>query len=327
MSIGDIVVFVRFIQWFFHPVFMIMHSLSHLQNSIACTERIFDLLEEEVAIKDDPDAKPITKIEKHISFENVSFSYDSDKPVLNGLTFELPAGQTVALVGPSGAGKTTVTNLLVRFYDVEEGRILLDGEDSRQFRLRDYRELFSLVLQDVFLFDGTVADNISYSYPEATREEIEAAASASCADGFIREFPDDYDTIIGERGIKLSGGQKQRISLARAILKNPEILILDEATSSLDSESEALIQEALKKILKGRTTLVIAHRLSTIMDADKIIVLVDGKSVEEGTHSDLLKVRGKYYEMFTKQMEKAHGSQVFLTWGEEDSPNGKEGAE
>ncbi len=325
MSIGDIVVFVRFIQWFFRPVFMIMHSLSRLQNSIACTERIFDLLEEEVAIKDERNARPVSRVGECIRFEDVHFSYESEKQVLTGLSFDLPAGKTVALVGPSGAGKTTVTNLLVRFYDVEKGRITLDGEDIRRFRLRDYRDLFSLVLQDVFLFDGTVAENIAYSYPEASREEIVDAAVASCADEFVREFPDDYDTIIGERGVKLSGGQKQRISLARAILKNPEVLILDEATSSLDSESEALIQEALKKILVGRTTLVIAHRLSTIMDADTIIVIVDGKSVEEGTHHELLKQGGKYYEMFTKQMEKAHGSQVFLTWGEEDAPNGEGG--
>ncbi|MBT3289437.1 MAG: ABC transporter ATP-binding protein [Victivallales bacterium] len=314
LTVGEVVVFVQFTHWFFQPVFMIMHSLSHMQNSIACTERIFDLLDEEVVIKDEPDAVGVEAVRESLRFEGVSFAYDSEKEVLRELSFEIPAGQTVALVGPSGAGKTTVTNLLVRFYDAEAGKILLDGREVQHFRLRDYRGLFSLVLQDVFLFDGTVAENISYSFPEATREQVVAAADAACADEFIMEFPDGYETIIGERGVKLSGGQKQRISLARAILRDPEVLILDEATSSLDSESEALIQEALKTILKGRTTLVIAHRLSTIMDADKIAVLVDGKIVEEGTHEVLLAREGKYYEMFTKQMEKAKGKAAFLDW-------------
>jgi ATP-binding cassette subfamily B protein/subfamily B ATP-binding cassette protein MsbA len=324
LTIGGVVVFVQFSHWFFQPVFMIMHSLSHMQNSIACTERIFDLLDEEVVIKDDPDAVAVEGVRESLRFESVSFSYESEKPVLQALSFEVPAGQTVALVGPSGAGKTTVTNLLVRFYDPEEGQITLDGRDVRHFRLREYRGLFSLVLQDVFLFDGTVAENIAYSYPEATREEIVESAKAACADEFIREFPEGYDTVIGERGVKLSGGQKQRISLARAILRDPEVLILDEATSSLDSESEALIQEALRTILAGRTTLVIAHRLSTIMDADKIVVLVDGVVAEEGTHDELLTKRGKYYEMFTKQMEKAHGKVAFLAWDNE-TEDGQDG--
>jgi ATP-binding cassette subfamily B protein/subfamily B ATP-binding cassette protein MsbA len=324
LTIGGVVVFVQFAHWFFQPVFMIMHSLSHMQNSIACTERIFDLLDEEVVIKDDPDAIPVDGVREALRFEDVSFAYESEKPVLQELRFEIPAGQTVALVGPSGAGKTTVTNLLVRFYDPEDGTITLDGQDARHFRLQEYRGLFSLVLQDVFLFDGTVAENIAYSYPEASREQIVESAKAACADEFIREFPEGYDTVIGERGVKLSGGQKQRISLARAILRDPEVLILDEATSSLDSESEALIQEALRTILAGRTTLVIAHRLSTIMDADKIVVLVDGVVAEEGTHDELLTKRGKYYEMFTKQMEKAHGKVAFLQWDGE-AEDGKEG--
>lgn len=326
MTIGDLVVFIRFTHWFFEPVFMIMHSLSHLQNSIACTERIFDLLDEDVPIHDATDARPVTSVREAIRFEHVTFQYEADKPVLKDFSFDLPAGRIVALVGPSGAGKTTVTNLLVRFYDVTAGRIALDGQDIRHLRLKDYRGLFSLVLQDVFLFDGTVGDNIRYSQPDATLDEITAAAKAANADGFIRELPHGYDSIIGERGIKLSGGQKQRISLARAILRDPKVLILDEATSSLDSESEALIQEALRHILAGRTTLVIAHRLSTIMDADKIVVLVDGQAVEEGTHVELLTCRGKYYEMFTKQMEKARGSHVFLNWGEDAETQPAEGA-
>ncbi len=322
MTIGDLVVFVRFIHWFFQPVFMIMHSLSRLQNSIACAERIFDVLDEDLAMKDPPDALPVRDVKGEIRFERVSFAYEPEKPVLNEVSFEIPAGRTVALVGPSGAGKTTVTNLLVRFYDVTGGRIVLDGQDIRRFKLAEYRDLFSLVLQDVFLFDGTIAENISYSRPEAAQEEIAAAAEAAFAHEFILDFPDGYETIIGERGVKLSGGQKQRISLARAILRDPKILILDEATSSLDSESEALIQEALRGIMTNRTTLVIAHRLSTVMDADKIVVIDSGEICEQGTHPDLLEKRGRYWEMFTKQMEKARGSAVYLDWENGQSENG-----
>lgn len=314
MTIGDLVVFVRFIHWFFQPVFMIMHSLSHLQNSIACAERIFDVLDEDVAMKDPPDALSVGALTEGIRFDTVSFAYEPDKPVLHEVSFDIPRGRTVALVGPSGAGKTTVTNLLVRFYDVTGGKVLMDGTDVRQFKLAEYRDMFSLVLQDVFLFDGTVAENISYSRPEATQDEIEAAAIAAFAHDFVMEFADGYETIIGERGVKLSGGQKQRISLARAILRDPKILILDEATSSLDSESEALIQEALRGIMENRTTLVIAHRLSTVMDADQIVVIDGGRIMEQGTHGELLGKHGRYWEMFTKQMEKAKGSAVYLDW-------------
>ena len=323
MTIGDLVVFVRFIHWFFQPVFMIMHSLSHLQNSVACAERIFDLLDEDVSLKDGPNARPVQELEEAIRFDSVSFAYEQEKPVLHDVSFTIPRGQTVALVGPSGAGKTTVTNLLVRFYDVQEGKILFDGTDIRDLRVADYRDLFSLVLQDVFLFDGTVAENIAYSKPDATEAEVMEAAKASHAHEFVQELPDRYGTVIGERGIKLSGGQKQRISLARAILRDPEILILDEATSSLDSESEELIQQALRRILENRTTLVIAHRLSTIMDADRIVVLDDGRIIEEGQHLALLEKRGKYHSMFTKQMEKARHSAVFLQWGNGESGDGE----
>jgi len=315
MTIGDMVVFVRFIHWFFQPVFMIMHSISHLQNSIACTERIFDLLDEDIQLQDKPDARGVPTVTQGFEFDSVTFAYETGKAVLHDVSFSIPAGQTVALVGPSGAGKSTITNLLVRFYDVDTGRILLDDRPISDFRLAEYRSRFSLVLQDVFLFDGTVAENIAYSHPDAAEDEVICAARAACAHGFIEALPDGYESVIGERGIKLSGGQKQRISLARAILRDTEVLILDEATSSLDSESEALIQEALREILPGRTTLVIAHRLSTIMDSDTIIVLDEGRVVEQGPHESLLQLNGKYHSMYTKQMERhTDDDGVFIEW-------------
>ena len=320
ITIGDLMVFTRFTHWFFQPVFMIMHSLSHVQNSVACTERIFDMLDEELAVVDKPDAVPAHRIEKELRFDHVNFEYDAGKPVLKDFSLAIPAGKTLALVGPSGVGKTTITNLLVRFYEPQNGSITLDGKDIRDFQLRSYRSLFSLVLQDVFLFDGTIAENISYSVPDATPEQIAAAAKIAAAADFIEEFPDKYDTLIGERGVRLSGGQKQRISLARAILRDPQVLILDEATSSLDSQSEAAIQTALKDILKGRTTVVIAHRLSTIMDADSIAVIDDGHVVEQGTHFELLEKNGKYAEMYNKQMEKAVASPTHLVWGADAQP-------
>lgn len=320
MSIGTLVAFGSFFQWLFQPIFMIMHSLSHIQNSMACAERVFDLLDEPIDMPDKPEADEIRRLQEEIRFEKVTFRYPDGSLALDNVSFSIPCGKTTALVGPSGAGKTTVTNLVMRFYDVTDGRVLCDGKDIRDVRVGPYRQLFSLVLQDVFLFDGTVRQNISYGKANATDKEIEEAARISNSYDFVCELEDRFDTVIGERGVKLSGGQKQRIALARAVLVDPQLLILDEATSNLDTESEALIQEALADILRDRTTLVIAHRLSTIMDADNIVVLDKGKIVEEGTHEDLLSQRGRYYEMFTKQMEKTGLAEELFLW---DSNSGE----
>lgn len=326
MTIGDLMAFIAFVEWFFQPIFMIMFSLTEMQNSLACAERVFDLLDEPLAMPDRPEAKVLQRIDEGIHFEGVSFDYPDGTRALTDVTFTIPQGKVTALVGPSGAGKTTITNLVMRFYDVTEGAVQVDGVDLRELRLGHYRRLLSLVLQEVFLFDGTVRENISYGMPEATQDTLEAAARVAHCHDFIAEFDKGYDTIIGERGVKLSGGQKQRVALARAILTDPQLLILDEATSNLDSESEHLIQDALRHIFAQRTTLVIAHRLSTIMDADKIVVLDKGAVVEQGRHDELLDRRGRYWELYTKQMEKAERSKQYFDWNLTDAPSSEDEA-
>ncbi len=316
LSMGEVMVFFFFIRWLFMPIFMIMSSFAELQRSLVCAERVFDLLDEPVVMPDAPNAKPINTLREGIEFDQVSFKYPDGTQALEQVSFAIPAGKVVALVGPSGAGKSTVSNLVMRFYDVSSGRIMLDNADIREFKLADYRSLLGLVLQDVFLFDGTIRENIAYARPHATQDEIEAAARVAHCHEFITALEDGYDTLVGEKGVKLSGGEKQRIALARAVLANAQLLILDEATSNLDSESEALIQDALRNIFKNRTTLVIAHRLSTVMDADKIVVLDHGRKVEEGAHQDLLARRGRYWELYTRQMEKAERARQVLDWSE-----------
>ena len=284
MSIGGLVVFISFIDWLFQPIFMIMSSFAEMQVSLACVEHVFELLDEPLTITDAANAKSVRTIAKAIVFEKVEFAYPNGTKAITDLDLTIPRGRITALVGPSGAGKSTITNLVMRFYDVTGGRILIDGEDIRNCTLGAYRGLSSLVLQDTFLFDGTVIDNIAYGKPDATLAEVIAAAKTAHCHEFVDTLEKKYETVIGERGVKLSGGQRQRLALARAILTDPELLILDEATSNLDSESEELIQDAMKKIFAGRTIIVIAHRLSTIMDADNIVVLEKGKKVEDGTH-------------------------------------------
>jgi ABC-type multidrug transport system fused ATPase/permease subunit len=304
MTLGDLMAFISFTGWLFQPIFMIMESMASMQVSLACTERVFDLFDEPIAMPDKTDAKDIEEINEELRFNNVTFQYPDGVEAISNLNISIPKGKVTALVGSSGSGKSTITNLVMRFYDSTTGSVELDGVDIREFKLTSYRKLLSMVLQDTFLFDGSIRDNIIYGNPDATQEDAERAAKIAHCHDFILELEDGYETVVGERGVKLSGGQRQRLALARAISTDPQILVLDEATSALDSESEELIQMALKDIFKDRTTIAIAHRLSTIMDADNIIVMANGKVIEEGNHESLLKKEGRYYELYTTQIKK-----------------------
>jgi ATP-binding cassette subfamily B protein/subfamily B ATP-binding cassette protein MsbA len=302
-TIGDIMTFQWFTFLLLNPVWSIVNSFSELQRSLAAMERVFEILGMEADKPDQPDATDAPAIVREIQFENVDFEYREGQPVVKDFNVTVAGGSVVALVGRSGAGKTTVTDLVARFHDPTRGRILLNGQDIRQFKLRTYRDLLAIVQQDVFLFDGSVRDNIAYGRHDATDEDIEDAARRANAHEFIVRLPEQYDTFIGERGVKLSGGQQQRLAIARAIAARPQILILDEATSNLDTESEQLIQASMASLLAGRTTFVIAHRLSTIRRADLILLMADGRIIERGTHASLMASRGVYYEMVQRQME------------------------
>jgi ATP-binding cassette subfamily B protein/subfamily B ATP-binding cassette protein MsbA len=268
-------------------------------------ERVFEVLAMPNDKPDRRDAKDAPALVSRIEFEGVEFEYREGRPVVRDFNLDVPGGSVVALVGRSGAGKTTVTDLAARFHDPTRGRILVNGTDIRDFRLRTYRDLLAIVQQDVFLFDGSVHDNIAYGRHDATRAEVLDAAQRANAHEFIVKLPEGYETFVGERGVKLSGGQQQRLAIARAILKSPQILILDEATSNLDTESEQLIQASMADLLAERTTFVIAHRLSTIRRADLILVMEEGVVVERGSHQELMRERGGYYEMVLRQMESA----------------------
>lgn len=266
-----------------------------MQKGLSGFRRFLDVIETEPDIQDAEDAKPLTNVCGDVSYENVSFHYQDDEtPVLSHVSFRIPAGRSIALVGPSGSGKTTICSLLPRFYDVTEGKITIDGKNVRGLTLESLRNQIGLVQQDVYLFCGTIRDNIAYGKPEASMEEIVDAAKKANIHDFIMSLPDGYDSYVGERGTRLSGGQKQRISIARVFLKNPPILILDEATSALDNESERWIQKSLEELAKNRTTITIAHRLSTIRGADQILVVADNGIAESGTHEELLKKGGIY---------------------------------
>ncbi len=300
-SIGDIMAFQWYSMLLLNPVWQIVSSFSELQRSLASMERVFDLLGMADEKPDRPDAIDAPPVVRRIDFEDVEFEYLKGRPVLRDVNIVVPGGALVALVGNSGAGKTTLTDLIARFHDATRGRILVNGTAITQFKRRSYRNLLAIVQQDVFLFDGSVRDNIAYSNPTATESEVESAARRANAHEFIVCLPAGYATLVGERGVKLSGGQRQRLAIARAFLKAPQILILDEATSNLDTQSEQLIQESMSALSAGRTTFVVAHRLSTIRDADVILVLENGCIVERGTHDELMAARGPYFEMVKRQ--------------------------
>jgi ATP-binding cassette, subfamily B, bacterial len=302
-TIGDIMAFQWYTFLLMNPVWNIVNSFSELQRSLAAMERVFEVLAMENDKPDRPGARDAPRDVREIRFEEVEFEYREGQPVVRDFNVVVPGGSVVALVGRSGAGKTTVTDLVARFHDPTRGRILLNGTDIRQFRLSTYRSLLAIVQQDVFLFDGSARDNIAYGRRDATGEEIEDAARRANAHEFISRLPEKYDTFIGERGVKLSGGQQQRLAIARAVLASPQILILDEATSNLDTESEQLIQASMATLLAGRTTFVIAHRLSTIRRADLILLMEDGRIIERGTHAELMSAGGTYYRMVRRQME------------------------
>lgn len=302
LEVPVLVAFLLYLDMFYAPVRSLSGAWEAIQSSLAGADRIAKLLEETQEPHNVPGSVAITgRAQGRICLEQVSFEYKAGSPVLENITLEIPAHKAVALVGPTGVGKSTLVSLIPRFYDVTGGRITLDGRDIREYTLESLRQQISIVLQDVFLFYGTVRENILFGKSDATEEEIVAACKAANAHEFITQLADGYDTMIGERGVKLSGGQKQRLSIARAILKDAPILILDEATSSVDTETEQQIQEAIERLMKGRTTIVIAHRLSTVRNADRIVVLEDRKIREMGTHEELLRANGLYRRLYTVQ--------------------------
>ncbi len=314
LTVGGFFTYTVFLGFLVAPVFQIVSIGTQLTEALAGLERTREVLGERPEDQDPRRTVPLASVRGQVEFEQVVFAYEPDRPVLEGVSFQAAPGTVTALVGPSGAGKSTIIGLVCAFHTPTGGRILVDGADLTTVTLASYRSRLGVVLQETFLFDGTIRENVAFSRPEASEEDVLAACRIARVDEFAEGFPEKYDTVVGERGVKLSGGQKQRVSIARAILADPRILILDEATSSLDSESEALIQEGLSYLMHGRTTFVIAHRLSTIRRADQILVVEKGRIVERGTHAALYAAGGRYFEMYTRQ----HGveSNLFLAPGE-----------
>ena len=300
MTIGDLAMTVIYIFILAQPFMTLSNQYSQFQMALGAAERIFALLDQPISVKDVAGASALPEVVGHLRFDGVDFSYDGQRQVLHSVSFEAEAGQVVALVGPSGAGKTTIANLIPRFFDIQGGQITIDGYDISQVQVKSLREQIGVVLQEPVLFSATIRENIAYGRLDATEDEIVAAARAANAEEFIADVPQGYDALVGERGVKLSVGQRQRIAIARALLRNPSILILDEATSSLDNASESLVQEALERLMAGRTTIVIAHRLTTIERADTIIVLDHGRVVEQGTHAELMALRDMYHRLYTR---------------------------
>ncbi len=304
ITAADYMAYLLYISTLLTSIRRVVDYAEQFQRGMTGIERFCEIMDVQPDVNDAPGAKELTGVKGDVTFDHVSFHYnDNDRTVLADINETVKAGDKIALVGPSGGGKTTFCNLIPRFYDVSGGRILIDGQDIAQLTQRSLRESIGMVQQEVYMFSGTIYENIAYGLPGATREQVETAAKQAGADGFIRELPDGYDTYVGERGVKLSGGQKQRISIARVFLKNPPILILDEATSALDNESERLVQDSLEKLSKGRTTFTIAHRLTTIRGATSIWVLTQDGIVEKGTHQELMAKKGKYYELYSMYTE------------------------
>ena len=304
MTVGGLTSFLSYANQYTKPFNEISGVVTELQNALACAARIFELIEEEPQIPDAPGAGILRKPQGQVRIKNVDFSYDPARPLIENLNLEVQPGQRIAIVGPTGCGKTTLINLLMRFYDVDEGSISVDGTDIRELTRKSLRASYGMVLQETWLMAGTIRDNIRLGRPDASEEEMIAAAKASYAHGFIRRLPEGYDTEIGEDGGSLSQGQKQLLSIARVMLCHPSMLILDEATSSIDTRTELRIQDAFAKLMEGRTSFIVAHRLSTIQNADRILVMRDGKIIEQGKHEELLRAKGFYYELYRSQFER-----------------------
>jgi len=312
IAVGDIQAFIQYINSFTQPITQLANTSNILQSTVAAAERVFDFLEKEEEAPDSQAPVRLERIKGHVEFRDVHFGYEPDKPVIKGFSAEIKPGQKVAIVGPTGAGKTTIVKLLMRFYDVDSGAILIDGYDIRQFSRADLRQMFGMVLQDTWLFNGSIMDNIRYGREDATEAEVIAAARAAHVDHFIHTLPNGYNFVLNEEVTNISQGQKQLLTIARAFLADSPMLILDEATSSVDTHTEILIQKAMDKLMRGRTSFIIAHRLSTIRNADLILVMRDGNIVEQGTHDELMARGGFYAELYNSQFEKIEADEAVL---------------